>query len=153
MRQVHFSKALAAVLIATATFASIPKSTFAQTMPNNAAWLNAMVGRQITLQRQGTAAVRAIFLRCYIMSARLRARGIDPGNCGATRQSASAAINRLNLAQQSYIAHSQRDANATQQSIDNFDHRAIRDCTKLTDSSGTPYWSCSNGNASTLTGH
>jgi len=147
------SLVFATALCGAAAFAALPCASSAQTMPDNSAYLSAAIGQQLSLQRQGDLAARQIFVRCYLMSKLLRARGIDPGNCGATPQSASAAISRLNAAQQEYIAHTQRDMNATQQSTDNFTHSVIRGCTKLVDNSGSAYWSCPNGTDNTLTGH
>jgi hypothetical protein len=147
------SLVLAAIFSGMPTFATAPYVVSAQTMPNNSAYLSAAVGQQLSLQRQGNLAVRRIFVRCYVMSKMLRARGIDPGNCGATPQSASAAISRLSATQQQYITHTQRDMSATQQSTDNFTHSVIRGCSKLVDNLGSAYWSCPNGTDNTLTGH
>lgn len=144
---------LLAVTLASGGTLATASSASAQAMPDNSAFLQRMIGMQQRMYVEGNQAVRAIFWKCIFMSRMLRARGIDPGNCGATPASAEAAIQRLGGAYQRYVVNSQRNMDRTWQANDDYDHRAIQDCTKVYDrDTGYMEWSCPNGNSDTLTG-
>jgi hypothetical protein len=77
--------------------------------------LNSGIRSQPQLYAQGQQNVARIFNECIQQSSTLQARGIDPGNCGATLESAQAAIANMNTAAQSYITPTPRNLNIKRQ--------------------------------------